>query len=533
MKKPLIIFLLLLPFVLFAQQTTIPHNYSNYYGFEGALNKPDADFHTSIRPFLEGEVRQIINYDSLDRFGYNDKKLANSKIGRKFFKQYFFQTKGDDYFLELSPLFDLQYGKDFANDSSLYVNTRGVQVSGNIGKKFSFYSSFYENQAKFPDYIAEYVKAKEVVPGQGRIKTFKTNGFDFSQAFGYISFTPSTYLNLQFGHGKNFIGDGYRSLLLSDFSYSYPFLKITTSVWKIRYVNLFTSFQSDITLADNLASYPRKYGSFHYLDINICKRVQLGLFEGIIWQATDSTGKRGIDINYFNPIIFYRPIEFSLNSADNAILGANMKVKVFKQTSIYGQFVMDDLNLSKMQDGKGFFQQKYGWQIGVKSFNLFGVPNLYVQAEYNQVRPYVYAHKKRLQNYSHYDEPLAHPLGANFRETIGIIAYRYKDISAEVKMNYAVYGADTANLSYGQNIFLSDYNAVGGIYSFGNAIGQGVKTKLMYATFRVSYLINPKTNWNIFAEYTYRKKSTDFREHNNSLFNIGMRTSLRNLYYDF
>ncbi len=533
MKKILTVFLFCFPLILFAQQTTIPHNHAYYYGFEAELNKPENDFHTSIRPFLESEVRAITNYDSLSRFGYNDKKFANSKIGRKFLKQYFFQTQGEDYFLELSPLFDLQYGKDFSNDSSLSANTRGVQVSGSIGKKFSFYSSFYENQAKFPDYISEYVKEKEVVPGQGRIKTFKGSSFDFSQAFGYISYTPTKHVNFQFGHGKNFIGDGYRSLLLSDFAYSYPFLKITTTVWKIRYMNLFTSFQSDISLVDNLASYPRKYGSFHYLDITIAKRIQLGLFEGIIWQGTDSTGKRGIDINYINPIIFYRPIEFSLNSADNAIMGINLKIKALKFTSVYGQFVMDDLNLSKSKEGKGFFQQKYGYQIGIKSFNLFGVKNLFVQAEYNQVRPYTYAHKKQLQNYAHYNEALAHPLGANFREAIGIIGYRWKDLSAELKVNYAVYGADTGMYSYGQNIFISDFNAVSGIYSFGNSIGQGVKTTLVYAQFRLSYLVNPKTNWNIFIEYTSRKQSTEFAERSNSLFNIGMRTSLRNLYYDF
>ncbi len=527
MKKFLILFLFCFPVIGFAQQTNIPHNHANYYGFEGELNKPGVDFHTSIRPFMEGEVRAVTNYDSLSRFGYTNKKFANSMVGKKLLKQYFFQTKGEDYFLELSPLFDLQYGKDFSNDSSLSVNTRGVQVSGSIGKKLSFYSSFYENQAKFPDYISDYAKEKQIVPGQGRIKAFKGSGFDFSQAFGYISYTPVKQFNVQLGHGKNFIGDGYRSLLLSDFAYSYPFLKLTTTFWKIRYVNLFTAFQSNVTLNDNLASYPRKYGSFQYFDITILKRIQLGLFEGIIWQAND------IHLNYLNPLIFYRPIASSLNATNNAVIGANLKIKILKQTQVYGQFVLDDIDFKKIKEGKGYFSQKYGYQIGVKSFNVFGVKNLYVQAEYNQVRPYVYSHNKPLQSYSHYNEPLAHPLGANFREAIGIIGYRWKDLSAELKFNYAVYGADTAMYSYGKNIFTSDYNAVNGIYSFGNSIGQGVKTTLIYAQFRLSYLINPKTNWNIFIEYTNRKQSTEYGEHTNSIFNIGMRTSLRNLYYDF
>lgn len=525
MKKNFSTLLFCLPFFLQAQQVYIPHNHSYYYGFEAELNKPGVDFHTSIRPFMEGEVRAIVNYDSLSRFGYNNRKFANSKIGRKFLKQYFFQKQGEDFFLELSPLFDLQYGKDFSNDSALSVNTRGVQISGSIGKTLSFYSSFYENQARFADYISEYVQQKEVVPGQGRIKPFKGSGFDFSQAFGYVSYSPAKQANIQLGHGKNFIGEGYRSLLLSDFAYSYPFLKLTTNFWKIRYVNLFTAFQSDVTLVDNLASYPRKYGSFHYLDINIGKRIQFGLFEGIIWQK--------VDINYINPVIFFRSVQYSLNHANNIITGANLKVKVFRQTALYAQMLIDDLSFKKMKEGEGYFRQKYGYQIGLKSFNLFGVKNLYAQAEYNSVRPYTYAHKQRLQNYAHYNEALAHPLGANFREALGIIGYRFKDISAEMKFNYTVYGADTAMFSFGKNIFLSDYIAANGINSFGNSIGQGVKTRLMYITFRLSYLVNPKTNWNIFVEYTQRKQSTEFSERANNLFNIGMKTNLRNLYYDF
>lgn len=150
MKKFITLALAGIPALLFSQQVYIPHNYSYYYGFESELNKTDVDFHTSIRPFMEGDVRTITNYDSLSRFGYNNRKFANSKIGRKFLKQYFFQTQGEDYFLELSPLFDLQYGKDFSNDSLLSVNTRGVQVSGSVGKSFRFILRFTKTRHAFP-----------------------------------------------------------------------------------------------------------------------------------------------------------------------------------------------------------------------------------------------------------------------------------------------------------------------------------------------------------------------------------------------
>lgn len=516
-----------------AQQTNIPYNHLQYSRFEAALYSAESDFHTSIKPYREALVRELVNPDSLDRFGYTNSKFANSWFGRRIFKQHAVLVDSSKFQLYLDPAFNLEVGKDMANDSSAYVNTRGVQLGGSIGKKFSFYTAFYENQAKYPMYVADYVDSTSVIPGQGRTKTFKNNAFDFSSAVGYISFTPSKHFNIQFGHGKNFIGDGYRSLLLSDFGFNYPYLKLTTTVWKLQYTNLFTSFLDIEPSVVYEAGYPKKYGSFHYLSYNICKRVSVGFFEGIIWQARDSSGTRGFDINYLNPIIYYRPIEFNLGSPDNAIVGLNAKVKVLKKTSVYGQLVIDDINFSKMSQGSGFFQNKLGYQIGFKSYDIFKVKNLFAQLEYNQVRPYTYAHKTPLQNYSHFNEALAHPLGANFKEVVGILSYQFKDISLQMKTVYAIVGRDSAGVSYGQNIFNSDFDAVNGAFSFNNEIGQGVRTTLMINDIRLAYLINPATNLNLFLGYRGRRETFGSSENTTTYVYFGFRTALRNLYYDF
>lgn len=516
-----------------SQQTNIPYNHSQYLRFESALYSAENDFHTSVKPYREALVRELTSADSIDRFGYTDSKFANSWFGRRIFKQHAVWLDSTKYSLYLDPAFNLEAGKNLANDSSAYVNTRGVQLGGSIGKMFSFYSAFYENQAKYPDYVSAYVDSNGTVPGQGRPKAFKGNAYDFSSAEGYISFTPSKYFNLQFGHGKNFIGDGYRSLLLSDFGFNYPYLKLTTTFWKFQYTNLFTSFLDIEPSVIYEAGYPKKYGSFHYLSYNVCKRFSIGFFEGIVWQARDSSGTRGFDFNYLNPIIYFRPIEFSLGSPDNAIVGLNSKFKVLKKTSIYGQVVIDDINFSKMRDGSGFFQNKIGFQLGVKSYDVFKVKNLYAQLEYNQVRPYTYAHKTPLQNYSHFNEPLAHPLGANFREVVGILNYSFKDISLQVKTVYAIVGKDSAGVSYGQNIFNSDFDAANGLFSFGNEIGQGLKSTLMVNDIRLGYLINPTTNLNLFLGYTGRSEKIGDVNNQTTYVYLGFRTDLRNLYYDF
>ena len=49
---------------------------------------------------------------------------------------------------------------------------------------------------------------------------------------GFVSVEASDNFIVQFDHGKHFIGDGYRSLLLSDNSFNYPFTS-PIKFWKI------------------------------------------------------------------------------------------------------------------------------------------------------------------------------------------------------------------------------------------------------------------------------------------------------------
>src|ERR1035437_6050380 len=116
----------------------------------------------------------------------------------------------DKFYLTIDPLFNFEYGKDFADKTGekLYKNTRGFLVRGDIGKKISFESSFYENQATYVQYIDDYIRSTndlfpqtanysyDVIPGQGRAKKFKANGYDFAMTSGYVSYSPVKMLNI-------------------------------------------------------------------------------------------------------------------------------------------------------------------------------------------------------------------------------------------------------------------------------------------------------------------------------------------------
>jgi hypothetical protein len=525
--------LVIIPIIAKAQQL-IPLNNDLLLPINKEINKKEILFHSSMKPYLDSDLNRYFNYDSLVDYSKRDFTFMNNRkhpwFWRKLRRESLIRMNSKNFQATADPFFNFELGKE-KNGSSCYVNTRGYYIKGKIGKHFAFNSSFYENQGVFPKYISNFIDSSMVVPGQGKAKMFKASGYDYSMASGVISYSPFKCINFQFGTDKNFIGDGYRSLLLSDNAFNYPYLKITTNYKKLQYAMLFSSLQDLKYKPAFESSYQKKYSSTYYLSYFIGKRIDISLFESVMWQAIDDNKTTGLKIKYFNPIIGFQTISTTLNSVDNSMLGLNLKIKLTNTINFYSQFVVD--NLKAFSTEKSSISNKYGFQLGLKYFDLFNIKHLYLQTEYNQVQPYTYAYKNSLQSYTHYNQPLAHPLGANFKEAVAIMNYRWKDFSAEVKINYILFGTDTGYSHYGKDIFQSDNNAA--FYQNGTPVMllEGVLTKLIIADLRLCYLMNPKTNMNLILGYTYRKETSDLTNTSTSYVYFGFRTSLTNLYYDF
>lgn len=536
-----------------AQPVTLPLEHSLRIEYErNSLLKGETwhavyPWRTEVQDLTVHPYNNISNkYSSANENPVKQSKQVSSWIDRKLFHESLIIIDTAGFKLRIDPMFCFEFGNQqntvkselenqgngkIKTHKNTWVNTRGFQIDGSIGSQFAFHTVFFESQAVFPTWIHEKAASLRVVPGQGMYKGFKDGGFDYAFAEGHISYTPSKYFNFRFGHGKNFIGDGYRSLLLSDAAFSYPYLAINTRVWNIEYVNIFSQHQ-DISAPkpNSWQPWQKKYSTTHYLSWNILPWLQAGLFESIVWQAVDSSGQRGFDINYLNPVIFYRPVEFSLGSPDNALMGGNVRFTILKRNMVYFQFLLDEFKLEHVLKGDGWWANKHGFQAGIKAFDPYNIPNLYLQAEYNHVRPYTYAHNVSLQNYGHYNQSLAHPQGANFREVAVLANMRHLRWQFGYKFIYSVYGADENGLSYGHDIYRSYYDYV---YEFGNKIGQGLKTRLLQNDISVNYIINPSTNLRATAGLTIRNERTDNEVKDNVFVWFGVRSAVFNRYYDF
>ena len=525
----------------YTSNINIPLSHHNYSLFDAAINRVGLNSHTAQKPYIYSEVNKYYDFEAANKLLSKNKK---SWFGRKFWDEHLVAIKGKDYWITLDIGVDLQAGKDFDADIDTYNNTRLVYTQGAIGKKLGFFGVIYESQGRFADYFNRYAESirpaggnPAIIPGRGIAKGFKTDSYDYPIATGHISYTPSKYFNVQLGHGKTFLGDGYRSLLTSDNSSPYPFFKINTTFWKLKYTNTWMSLRDVRPEVTESGSFRTKYIANHYLSYNITKRLNIGLFESVVWQNDND---RGFDVNYLNPIIFYRAIEFSTGSrGGNALIGLSAKYKVNDRINAYGQFIIDEFSSSDVFGGNGSYKNKTGYQLGLKYYDAFGLKNLYLQTEYNRVRPYTYSHNSVILNYGHNNQSLAHTLGANFSEFIAIARYQKGRLYGDAKFIVAKRGfefnTDEDSKFYGSDIYGTEDDRVS---ENGNTLAQGNTTDFFHAELQAGYVINPATNLKIYGSFIYRDfnpmvNTETVYENQTSWINFGIRTDLFNWYYDF
>ena len=507
-------------------------NVTNHKTFENLFIQQidtSANTHTAIKPFSLNETNKVVGYDSL----FNGlRSNTNSGFFNLLLNNNLVETKGERFVLIMNPIINTGVGieKGDTGSSSLHELAFGLNVKSGLGKKWSAEFSFLADNSQYPSHIDQLINTQHAGQGYGYTKNNQSMYFQ-----GNLTFTPDDIFTLQAGVGKNFIGDGYRSLFLSDYANSYPYFKVTANIWKIKYMSLYTNYQ-DIRFSDGAASdFRQKFSTIHYLSYNVTKWWNIGFFESIVWQSQEDDYYRGYDLSYLNPVIFLRPVEYHQGSADNALLGGSFKFRLNKKNSIYTQLLLDEFLLAELKANEGWWGNKYAFQLGYKSYGLFGLKNIKFQAELNIVRPFTYSYYQEpsslntLQNYGHFNAPLAHPWGANFREVLGGITYANKRWVIETMSSVVQVGLDDSRFSIGQNIY-QPYNERK--QNYGYEIGGGLKTTVLNNSLKVSYVLNPKMQTIIQLGVNNRRYTNDVVNSSSNWFSFGIKTALINQYFD-
>jgi hypothetical protein len=492
---------------------------------EGLLYRRELEAHPNIKPY----VLEWLPKGSIDSIYKNNDE---SKRWRPWVQNRHWvilkKAKGK---VEISPLRSALIGVQSGQKNKEVWSWGGGFISNfELGRKFSLqlrWEYFNEHPVSFIDSLA---RKENTLPGVGTPHKF-SNRLEYTFPTGVMAWSPNSFLNLSLGHGKFFLGDGYRSLLLSDAAGNFPFAALQGKIWKFRYLSVTGRWSDNRISPDNPEYRQYKFSSIHYLSWNIVPRFNFSLFESIVYQNRNNHSAWGIEPNYLNPLIFFRPVEYAVGSTDNALLGASFRWEIKRQWFLYGQIMLDEFFFSQIRKFNGWQDNKQAFQGGIKSYDAWGIKGLFLQGELNLIRPYTYFHKNTLQNYSHGLQSMAHPLGANLIEGIFSASYQRDRWFFNFRANAIRAGMDGySQIYYGQSVFGNYFNRP---QEFNNSITQGVKTNILNLALRMAYSINRYTGTSVEISMGSRSLSNLYTSQKSNWVMLGLKTNLDNFYRDF
>ena len=424
--------------------------------------------------------------------------------------QDFLSSAGPDYALQVNPLLYLAYGRarQSARDGrepyvTTWQNTRGVRAAGrvDIGPLIFFESRLEENQRRvvWPEYT------KKTAPRLGRTKLHSDRQVhDYWVATGLIGLR-SGHFEVRFGRDRNRWGPGRTSLVLSDYAPVYDQLQLRTTVGRFQYTNLFASF-ADLTplpVSYSDRTIPNRYGAFHRLAVNLPGRIQLGLFEGVVFAPDTTSGNReGFDLAYLNPLIFYRAVEADRGSPDNVLLGLDASWTATPGLQLYTQLLLDEFVLSELLTDS--WRNKWGWMAGLQAVG-WPLPGLSMRLEYARLRPFLYSHRNPENAYLHYNDLFGHPAGPNAEDVALFLDYRPAPRwHAALDAAWTRRGRNPAGENVGANPRLSYNTRISGSVPFLSGVRQ---TQLLVEA-RAGYEVLPQ----LFLEAGLRAESIDDEE---------------------
>jgi hypothetical protein len=442
--------------------------------------------------FIHHPELQFLFEDSLLHDTQYQSVFKPIEISRSSFNKYFTNTDTlsqkpfQQRHLWVSPVVDASATFVKQDQRILYQLGEGLYIAASH-HNFGFEASGEIYEQSFPASSKFVTDSLKLAPRFNRLISGGNGGALNLSLNGLAYWKPIPFVTLTIGNDKQFWGDGYRSLLLSENAASYPFIQAKINVWKIAYEHQ-VLFLKDLIAGKGTDRF-NKFASMHLLSCNVSPSFNFYIFEAVVWQQQDSGRHRGVDIQYLNPTIFFRSVEYNIGSPDNMLMGLGGKLKLWDHVHFYGQFMLDEFNLKAIVKNWGWWGNKHGLQAGLKIYGSSPRRPQLFQVEYNLVRPYTYSHYTSLVNYGYLRQPLAHPDGANFEEFLALYRIAFTKLwMVHVKGAVTFYGTDPAGKNYGSDIY--EYNS-SYVSDYGNHLGQGIPTYDFAQELIVSRMLKP------------------------------------------
>ncbi|MBI5266552.1 MAG: hypothetical protein HY851_04885 [candidate division Zixibacteria bacterium] len=249
---------------------------------------------------------------------------------------------------------------------------------------------------------------------------YSSNRFDFT--VGRFSSFWGVRRSLVLGSSAHLDGFGY-TLNWGKLSISYRFAKLGDRM----------------TGTDTLSQWPNRYFAAHRFDVQVSDAVRVGLFESVVFGGPG----RSPDVFYLNPIIFYHGTQLNENVDDNTFVGVDFTYKPTNGLKLYGQLLIDDIQLDKKSRGDHEPAQ-YGLITGL--YTASGSRGFDTRTEYTRVTDWTFNQILPRNRYTDHDGPIGDASGNDYdRLTFDLIRWLKREMSGTLRLSYLRRGEGRIN----------------------------------------------------------------------------------------
>jgi len=266
-----------------------------------------------------------------------------------------------------------------------------------------------------------------VFDGWGRAYTPNLTSVAVTRFTGRVAHKLSPSMEVQAGMLEQHWGHGWRSVWWDRAAAPMPQVALHVDGERVRYAHVIGSKRDwsagsppDVPGTDASAWAPWQYAerqrSFlaaHMVSVDLGRGFQGTLFGAVTWLAQDSGVVNRVEPAYFVPFVAFRPTEYRLGSADNALIGMEGAWRSPDgRWLLSSQWLFDEWVTREMFGGEGWWANKWASVNSVR----WRQGDLACTLERAQVRPYTFSHAAPGTSWTHDRSPIAHPNGANFIE---------------------------------------------------------------------------------------------------------------------
>ncbi|MBO6574195.1 MAG: hypothetical protein JJ896_02165 [Rhodothermales bacterium] len=451
-----------------------------------------------------------VDQQLLDRYRRTETGPGADWVNRRFARLYsnghdLIGASDDDWSVSVNPIFVGSWGlgrrtagKGADDAPAVWQNTRGTHIAGSIGPWFFFEGRFTENSQR----VVEGISQDGSVPRRGFAK-LEDGVYNWMDAVGVVG-ARGKYLEARFGRDRLRWGHALASPYLSNYAPAFDHVLLKARFWRLEYVSLFSGYSSSrapgFVRGDQVRR--RKYGSTHRLAVHLPGRLEVSIFETVVF-ATDSLEVRErFDLSYANPVIFLRAVERDRGSPDNVLLGASAAWTPVRGARVFVELLLDEFKADAV--GKEWWANKWVWNWGLHAAPVDG---LTARMEVARLRPFMYSHDDEIDAFVHFGDLLGHPAGPNAWDYTLALDWQ---VSPRLRLASTTAvtrrGRNDGAINYGSDPLI-DYEA-GRDDDFGHAILQGIRQRQILSESLVSFELLPT----LFAEAALRYQSLDDAE---------------------